>query len=348
MPVTTIAWHDNKIRLIDQTRLPTELFYLEIDEVETLLEAIVKLRVRGAPAIGVAAAFGVLLGLRQFDDSTSRTVFFTELESLIRRIKNTRPTAINLTWALNCMNKIAQRYQQESITIIKEKMLQQAQQIYQDDQNANRKLAKIGSSLIPDDAQIITHCNTGALATVDYGTALGTVFSAHAAGKKLHLWVDETRPLLQGARLNMWELQNEGIDCTLICDNMAAFVMAQHKIDLCIVGADRIVANGDTANKIGTYSLAVLAKFHQIPFYIAAPTNTFDLTLSQGDKIPIENRGAEEITNGFGRRTTPEGSKVFSPAFDITPAELITAIITEKGVIRPPFAVAIRLQLKKP
>lgn len=348
MPVTTIEWRDNKIRLVDQTRLPVEFVYQEIADVESLMEAIVQLRIRGAPAIGVAAAFGVLLGINKFDAASSKLEFFSTLNEVVEKIKNTRPTAVNLAWALNCMAAVAQKNHDQSISEIKKKLLHEAQRIYREDQKINRRLAEFGAELIPDTAQIITHCNTGALATVDYGTALGAVFAAHASGKKIHVWVDETRPLLQGARLNMWELQNEGIDCTLICDNMAAMVMTRHPIDLCIVGADRIVANGDTANKIGTYSLAVLAKHHGIPFYVAAPTSTFDLELKIGADIPIEMRGSAEITDGFGRRTAPEKSKVYSPAFDITPADMITAIITEKGILRPPYDRTISVELKNP
>ena len=348
MPVTTIEWCEDKIRLIDQTRLPMELVHIEIEDVETLMEAIVSLRVRGAPAIGVAAAFGVLLGVKRFDATSDKNEFYSELATIIKKINNTRPTAVNLAWALNCMAMVAQKLREQSVPEIKNRLLSEAQRIYREDQNINRKLAGYGAALIPEDAQIITHCNTGALATVDYGTARGACLPAHHSEKKVHVWVDETRPLLQGARLNMWELQNEGIDCTLICDNMAAMVMARHPIDLCIVGADRIVANGDTANKIGTYSLAVLARHHGIPFYVAAPTSTFDLTLSTGADIPIEMRGEAEITNGFGRRTAPEKSKDYAPAFDVTPAGLISANITERGVIRPPYPESLAVKLKKP
>ncbi|KAA3619955.1 MAG: S-methyl-5-thioribose-1-phosphate isomerase [Calditrichaeota bacterium] len=348
MPVTSISWQSNILRIIDQTKLPNELVYLDIADIPTLVEAIMKLRVRGAPAIGVAAAFGVVIGVQDYEDDASKKTFFSLLDSTVQQLRNTRPTAVNLAWALESMREVAQKYHHESISAIKEKLLLKAKKIYTDDQAINRKLAKFGANLIQDNAQIITHCNTGALATVDYGTALGSLFYAHSCGKKMHVWVDETRPLLQGARLNMWELQNEGINCTLICDNTAAFVMQKNHIDLCIVGADRIAANGDTANKIGTYSLAVLAKYHKIPFYVAAPTSTFDPTLTSGNDIPIEERPKEEIIDSFGCRTAPQNSKVYSPAFDVTPHTLISAIITERGVINSPDTHSTLELLKKP
>ncbi len=340
MPVTTIAWDDGMIRMIDQTRLPGQLIYLEIRDIPTLAEAIRSLRVRGAPAIGVAAAFGLLLAAEQ-STATRPEAFFDELQETAELLRNTRPTAVNLGWALDHMLEAARAARAQGVTAMRTALRQKAMALYKNDQTVNRKLAEYGASLIPDPAEIITHCNTGALATVDYGTALGAVFTAHAQGKKVHVWVDETRPLLQGARLNMWELQHEGIPATLICDNTAAFVMARREISLCIVGADRIAANGDTANKIGTYALALAAKHHGVPFYIAAPCSTIDPAAASGEDIPVEERGADEIVNGFGRRTAPEGARVYAPAFDITPNELITAIITEKGVHTPPFTSSL-------
>ena len=340
MPVTTIAWDDGMIRMIDQTRLPGQLIYLEIRDIPTLAEAIRSLRVRGAPAIGVAAAFGLLLAAEQ-STAISPEAFFGELQETAELLRNTRPTAVNLGWALDHMLEAARAARAQGVTAMRTALRQKAMALYKNDQIVNRKLAEYGASLIPDPAEIITHCNTGALATVDYGTALGAVFTAHAQGKKVHVWVDETRPLLQGARLNMWELQHEGIPATLICDNTAAFVMARREISLCIVGADRIAANGDTANKIGTYALALAAKHHGVPFYIAAPCSTIDPAAASGKDIPVEERGADEIVNGFGRRTAPEGARVYAPAFDITPNELITAIITEKGVHTPPFTSSL-------
>ncbi len=339
MPVTTIEWVNQKIRMIDQTRLPLELVYLEIDDVEELAEAIKSLRVRGAPAIGIAAAFGLLLPLRTFQGDHRE--FFAVLESTASYLKRTRPTAVNLSWAIDQMLQTARAHQQEPIEAIKAALERKAMDLYEHDRQTNRRIAEMGEPLIPNPAGIITHCNTGALATVDYGTALGVLFCAHEKGKKLRVWVDETRPLLQGARLNMWELMQEGIEATLICDNMAAFVMKKFPIDLCIVGADRIARNGDTANKIGTYHLAVAARHHGIPFYVAAPVSTIDFNIEHGDQIPIEERPAKEITHGLGRQIAPNHAKVYSPAFDVTPNELITAIITEEGVLRPPFDEAI-------
>jgi methylthioribose-1-phosphate isomerase len=336
MPVTTIEWLDNKVKLIDQTKLPGELAHLHIDQVEVLGEAIKKLRVRGAPAIGIAGAFGVLVGVQHFDGE-DKGKFFSELDRVVTYLRGTRPTAVNLFWALARMRRTAEANKEKTISQIKQLLIAEAQKIFVEDQETCRDLGRQGAALISDPATIITHCNTGALATADFGTALGVLFTAHAQGKKLHVFVDETRPLLQGARLNMWELMQEGIACTLICDNAAAFVMQRQKIDCCIVGADRIARNGDTANKIGTYSLAVNAQKHGVPFYVAAPISTIDFSLATGREIPIEQRAAEEITEGFGRRTAPPNAVVYNPAFDVTPHELITAIITEAGVIRPSY-----------
>ncbi|MDZ7359186.1 MAG: S-methyl-5-thioribose-1-phosphate isomerase [candidate division KSB1 bacterium] len=336
MPVTTIEWIDYQVRLIDQTKLPAELVYLRIDEVETLGEAIKKLRVRGAPAIGIAAAFGVLLGVQRFDGE-DKNKFFAELARVITYLRGTRPTAVNLAWALERMRRTAEAHRHQTIAQIKKELFNEANKIFIEDQQTCRALGRHGAELVPNPAAIITHCNTGALATADFGTALGIIFTAHAQGKTLHVFVDETRPLLQGARLNMWELMQENIPCTLICDNTAAFVMQRQKIDCCIVGADRIARNGDTANKIGTYGLAVNAQKHGIPFYVAAPLSTIDFNIPSGEEIPIEERPAEEITEGFGRRTAPLNARVYNPAFDVTPNDLIAAIITEAGVVRPPY-----------
>jgi len=336
MPVTTIEWINDHVKMIDQTKLPEELAHLEIKDVRTLAEAIKSLRVRGAPAIGIAGAFGFLLGA-QNDLESDKDLFFKNLYDTEIFLRATRPTAVNLSWALKRMREAADASQHLSITQIKSRLAQEAQTIWEEDRTICRRLAEHGQALLKDGCNILTHCNTGALATADYGTAIGVVFAAHAAGKKLHVYVDETRPLLQGARLNTWELMNEGVEATLICDNTAAFVMQQGKVDCAIVGADRIAANGDTANKIGTYNVAVLAEKHQIPFYVAAPYSTIDFNISDGSQIPIEERAAEEVTNGFGRRTAPLNTKVYSPAFDVTPNDLITAIVTEQGIINPPF-----------
>lgn len=345
MPVTTIEWVDGKVRMIDQTKLPEELVYLEIDDVEILGEAIKSLRVRGAPAIGIAGAFGMVLGVQNFKGE-DKEAFFKRLIHTADYLNATRPTAVNLSWAINRMMKVAKETANKPISEIKQRLLQEALFIWQEDREICRRLGKHGAKIIQDGFRVLTHCNTGALATADYGTALGVIFAAKEAGKKVSVYADETRPLLQGARLNVWELMNEDIDVTLICDNTAAFVMQQKKIDCVIVGADRIARNGDTANKIGTYNLAVLAEKHKVPFYVAAPFSTIDFNIKDGSEIPIEERAPEEVTQGFGKRTAPEGSKVYSPAFDITPHELITALITEQGIIEPPFEQNLVKQAK--
>ncbi|HEX9653505.1 MAG TPA: S-methyl-5-thioribose-1-phosphate isomerase [bacterium] len=341
MPVTTIQWVNGKVQMIDQTRLPLELVYLDISDVEVLAEAIKKLRVRGAPAIGIAGAFGVILGVQNFQGE-DQAAFFKLLQQTADYLSTTRPTAVNLSWAVQRMKRVAEENHNLSVPDIKKRLLQEALTIWEEDRQTCRKLAEHGAQLIRDGFRILTHCNTGALATADYGTALGVVFTAKAQGKKVCVFADETRPLLQGARLNVWELMNEGIDVTLITDNTAAFVMQQRKVDCAIVGADRIAANGDTANKIGTYGVAVLAEKHGIPFYVAAPYSTIDFNIKNGSQIPIEERAPEEVTEGFGKRTAPPNTKVYSPAFDLTPHQLITAIITEHGVIEPPFDINLK------
>ncbi len=338
MPVTTIEWVNGKVRMIDQTRLPNELLYLEIDSVPVLAEAIKSLRVRGAPAIGIAGAFGMVLGVQHFEGE-DKTAFLQELKRVGEALNATRPTAVNLSWAIRRMLNVAEQNAHLSVPEIQARLLEEAQLIWEEDRKICRALGRHGAELLKDGCNVLTHCNTGALATADYGTALGVVFAAHEQGKKLHVFVDETRPLLQGARLNMWELMHEGIEATLITDNTAAFVMQQGKVDCVILGADRIAANGDTANKIGTYNVAVLAQKHGVPFYVAAPYSTIDFSLSDGSQIPIEERPPEEVTEGFGRRIAPEGARVYNPAFDLTPHDLITAIVTEKGVVPPPFDV---------
>ncbi len=341
MPVTTIEWCGNKVRMIDQTRLPAELVHLEITEVPVLGEAIKSLRVRGAPAIGIAGAFGVLLGIQHFEGE-DRGMFFERLRETADYLSGTRPTAVNLTWATKRMMARAEQNRDKTVPELKTMLRQEALTIWEEDRQTCRRLGKHGAELIKSGDAVLTHCNTGALATADYGTAIGVVFAAHAQGKKVHVYADETRPLLQGARLNTWELMNEGIDVTLICDNTAAFVMQQKKVDCVILGADRIAANGDTANKIGTYSVAVIAEKHNVPFYVAAPFSTVDFSIRNGSEIPIEERAADEVTEGFGRRTAPPGTRVYSPAFDVTPHELITAIVTENGIIYPPFDVNLK------
>ena len=336
MPVQTISWRDGKVKLIDQTKLPLELKYLELDDYRLLCEAIIHLRVRGAPAIGIAGALGVVLGVQRLAN-LNITEFVRKTEGIIDEIARTRPTAVNLFWALERMRKVLQTHTNNSIDRIKQLLLLEALEILTEDKKICRDMSNHGASLIKDNFTILTHCNAGALATADYGTALGVIYTAVKQGKKVKVFADETRPLLQGARLTTWELMQTKINVTLICDNTAAFVMQQGKIDCILVGADRIASNGDTANKIGTYNLAVLALYHHIPFYIVAPTSTLDLTIFSGNEIPIEERASAEVTTGFGGRIAPLGVKVYSPAFDVTPNNLITAIVTEHGIIYPPY-----------
>ena len=326
----TLEWVggvDGCLRLIDQTRLPTEVVRLDCRDVETLFEAIRNLRVRGAPAIGVAAAYGVCIAA-QGDDSNA-------LPIAIERLASSRPTAVNMFWALERMRNVVELSPGSTLSDLRARLLTEARAIHEVARRTCREIGRFGATLLADGASVLTHCNAGGLATSEYGTALAVMFAAHDDGKRLHVFVDETRPLLQGALLTAWELAERGIDATLICDSMAAQVMREGRVQAVIVGADRIAANGDVANKIGTYGVAVLAAAHGIPFYVAAPTSTFDRLLATGDAIPIEQRAAEEITHGFGRQTAPAGVAVYNPAFDVTPARLVTAIICERGIIQP-------------
>jgi len=337
MPVPTIEWVGDvsgHARMIDQTLLPNEYTLIDIRDVEAMWEAIKVLRVRGAPAIGVAAAFGTVIGV-QGSTAEAWEAFEADLAKATDYLATSRPTAVNLFWALGRMKRVAAENRHMTTQLLKERLLDEALAIWEEDKATCRAIGRHGAELVADGAGILTHCNAGGLATADYGTALAVMFAAHEQGKAIHVYADETRPLLQGARLTTWELMQAGIDVTLICDNMAAQVLREGRIDLVVVGADRIAANGDAANKIGTYGVAILAKEHGVPFYVAAPTSTFDLSLATGDEIPIEERGADEVTEGFGRRTAPEGVKVYSPAFDVTPARYIAALITERGLIQP-------------
>ena len=341
MAVSTIEWVDGRIRMIDQTLLPNEFKQIYCDDLPSVWEAIKSLRVRGAPAIGIAGALGAVIGIW---DSTANTydAFTAELKSATDYLATSRPTAVNLFWALDRITQTAQKNCHLQIPELKEVLLAEALKIIDEDKAMCRAIGQHGMALLNESDTILTHCNAGGLATSDYGTALAVMFSAHEAGKKIQVYADETRPLLQGARLTTWELMQAGIDVTLICDNMAAQVMKEGKIQCVIVGADRIAANGDTANKIGTYNVAILAEAHGLPFYVAAPTSTLDFALGTGAEIPIEQRAAEEVTEGFGKLTAPEGVKVYSPAFDVTPAALVTAIITEKGVARAPYIESLQ------
>ena len=337
MPEQTVRWAgglDGHIQIIDQTLLPTEFKVLALQTAEQVWEAIKVLRVRGAPAIGVAAGMGVVVGIRSAPDDEDEVL--ERVAKTADYLATSRPTAVNLFWALERMKRVADEHRGEGGAAIKQALLAEAKAIRDEDARMCRTIGQAGQHLITEGCGVLTHCNAGGLATAEYGTALAPMYRAHELGRTFRVYTDETRPLLQGARLTMWELGQAGIDCTLICDNMAAVVMRQGKVDLVIVGADRIAAGGDVANKIGTYGVAVLAKHHGVPFYVAAPSSTFDLSLDSGDAIPIEERGSEEVTHGFGRQTAPDGCKVYSPAFDVTPAELITGIITERGLIEKP------------
>jgi methylthioribose-1-phosphate isomerase len=322
------------LRLIDQTLLPTEYLEIELRDVPAVWEAIKSLRVRGAPAIGVAAAYGAVIGARSQGCETARVVRGA-LADAAASLRTSRPTAVNLFWALDRMEACVSDNGSGDGVVILDRLLAEARRIDEEDRAMCRAIGRHGAALVQPGQGILTHCNAGGLATADYGTALAVVFAAHEEGKALRVFADETRPLLQGARLTAWELARRGIPVTLICDNMAAQVMREKKVQMVVVGADRIASNGDTANKIGTYGVALLAKAHGIPFYVAAPSSTFDLSIADGTAIPIEQRDPREITHGFGRQTAPEGVDVYNPAFDVTPADLIAGIITEKGVIRP-------------
>ncbi len=340
----SVEWRDGKVILIDQARLPAEETYLTLTRPEEVAEAIAHMRVRGAPAIGVAAAMGVALAA---DPAATLEEARASVAAASELLAATRPTAVNLFWAIRRMREVlAEEY--PDAAALRAALACEAQAISRRQEEADRAIGRYGAELLPEHARVITHCNAGGLATVEYGTALGVIRAANEAGKIENVFVDETRPLLQGARLTAWELQQSGIPFTLICDNMAGFLMSRGEIDAAVVGADRIAANGDTANKIGTYPLAVLAARHGVAFYVAAPLSTFDLTLPDGSGIPIEERDPAEICGcACGTRgIAPAGVRVRNPAFDVTPAELITAIVTEAGVLKSPYTQAIRRMIE--
>jgi len=333
--VPTVQWHEGAVRLLDQSRLPETVAFLDCRDVEAVASAIRDLKVRGAPAIGVTAAMGVALGA-QIISATDYEPFAKELVGVCQRLAATRPTAVNLFWAIERMKQKLSASRGEPIAAIKATLLKESQAILEEDVALCKAMGRHGAELIQRGQTILTHCNAGALATAGYGTALGVIRAAWEQGKQIQVIADETRPVLQGARLTAWELMQDNIPVTLITDNMAGSLMCQGKINLCIVGADRIAANGDVANKIGTYSVAVLAKAHGIPFYVAAPYSTIDLQTKSGADIPIEQRNAQEVTTIHGSRpVAPTGVSVYNPAFDVTPAALITGIITERGVFTP-------------
>jgi methylthioribose-1-phosphate isomerase len=338
--IKTISWKNNTVILIDQNALPSAEKYVTCKSYNEVISSIKDLTVRGAPAIGVAAAMGAALGALHLP-LLSPKEFRRKCFAICDEIAKARPTARNLFWALERMKKRFDRAKHLNQRDVTDELIREARRICLEDIEINRQMGKHGAPLIAEGDNILTHCNAGALATAGYGTALGVIRAAHEQGKKLHVYVDETRPVLQGARLTTWELKKEKIPFTLITDNMAGFLMSQGKIDKIIVGADRIAANGDTANKIGTYSLSVLAQTHHIPFYVAAPLSTIDVSLKTGTTIPIEERKSEEVTHFRGVSIAPKETKVYNPAFDVTPAQYITAIITEKGILKKPYRASI-------
>jgi methylthioribose-1-phosphate isomerase len=338
-----VQWLGNKLKIIDQTQLPGKLAYLELRDYTEAVAAIKQMKVRGAPAIGVAAAYGIALGAWNIKAGT-RADFLKQLDKILKTFAAARPTAVNLFRAIDRMKVVAST---ADFAMIKQSLIDEAKKIHAEEEAATRRLSELGAGLIKDGFTIMTHCNAGSLATAGYGTALGVIKAAREQGKKLEVIATETRPLLQGACLTAWELMQEKIPITLITDSMAGYFMSRGQVNCVIVGADRIAANGDTANKIGTYTLAVLAKENDIPFYVAAPTSTIDLSLKSGDRIPIEERNPEEVTSIKGIRLAPRGVKAVNPAFDITPHKYIAAIITEKGIARKPYTTGLRRCLTK-
>ncbi|HEY6389733.1 MAG TPA: S-methyl-5-thioribose-1-phosphate isomerase [Bryobacteraceae bacterium] len=333
--IETIQWTEAGVVMIDQTKLPREETYVTCTDYKQVADAIKSMVIRGAPAIGVAAAMGIALGMQQAESAG-------EFDEICATLAGTRPTAVNLFWAIERMRRLFVELQDRPIPEIRARLKAEAQQIRLEDIAINECIGKNGAALIPDGKTVLTHCNAGALATAGYGTALGVIRAAVAAGKKIDVFADETRPFLQGARLTVWELQHDNIAATLITDNMAGHFLHSGRIGCVVVGADRIAANGDVANKIGTYSVAVLAKENNVPFYVAAPISTLDQNLASGDEIPIEQRAAEEVTHLFGVPVAPSGTTVENPAFDVTPHRYVSAIVTERGVARPPYLESLR------
>jgi methylthioribose-1-phosphate isomerase len=336
--IKAVEWLDGKLRILDQTRLPREQVFADLDDYRDVVLAIKEMKVRGAPAIGVAAAYGIALGAAGIK-TAKKDEFLAQLDQVMQALAASRPTAVNLFRAIDRMKKVAEG---GGAADIKKSLIHEAKRIHQEEIAATEKLSRLGAELIRDGFTVLTHCNTGPLATAGYGTAFGVIKAAKEQGKKVNVFAAETRPLLQGARLTTWELMQEGIPVTLITDSMAGYFMKRGEIDCVIVGADRIAGSGHTANKVGTYTLAVLANAHGIPFYVAAPTTTIDFSLTSGYQIPIEERSPEEVTHIRGIRIAPEGVRAANPAFDITPPGYITAIITDKGIIRAPYAEGLK------
>ena len=339
--VQTLQWTDSGVRFIDQTKLPTEEAYVTCKTYQQVADAIRNMVVRGAPAIGVAAAMGIALGIK---NSKAETVgeLKPEFDKICDAIGNTRPTAVNLFWAIRRMREKFEQLRVRPLPQLKQALIEEAQRMHAEDIAGNQAMGRHGATLMPASGGVLTHCNAGALATCGYGTALGVIRAAVEQGKKLHVYADETRPFLQGSRLTAWELMKDAIPTTVISDNMAGAMMKQGKIGAIVVGADRIAANGDVANKIGTYTLAVLAKEHGIPFYVAAPFSTVDLDTLDGNSIPIEQRNPREVTHIAGKQMVPDGTEVENPAFDVTPAKYVSAIVTEKGIARAPYGESLR------
>jgi methylthioribose-1-phosphate isomerase len=338
--IQTVEWTDAGVRFIDQTKLPTEEVYVTCKTYQQVADVIRNMVVRGAPAIGVSAAMGVALGVKN-SKAESIGELKQEFDEICKAIGETRPTAVNLFWAIRRMREKFDLLRVRPLPQLKQAMVEEAQRMHAEDIAANRAMGRHGATLLPAIGGVLTHCNAGALATCGYGTALGVIRAAVEQGKKIHVFADETRPFLQGSRLTAWELMKDGIPTTVISDNMAASMMSKGKIGAVVVGADRIAANGDVANKIGTYGVAVLAKEHGIPFYVAAPFSTIDLDTPDGSKIPIEQRNAKEVTHIAGKQMVPDGVEVENPAFDVTPAKYVTAIVTERGVARAPYGESL-------
>lgn len=337
----SLAWNKGKVRFLDQTRLPADEIYVETEDENRICSAIKDLAIRGAPLIGIASAYAVALAANRCGASTSSAIS-SYFDKIINLLAGTRPTAVNLFWALNRQKKVIEENKSRGLEVLKAMLLEEAQRIHEEDAAMCVAIGKLGADLLPNAASVLTHCNTGSLATGGIGTALGIIRTSWEQHKLKHVYIDETRPLLQGARLTSWELGNDGIPSTLLTDNAAGFLMQQGMVNVVVVGADRIAANGDVANKVGTYSLAVLARHHGIPMYVAAPTSTIDFEMNDGKGIPIEQRNSKEVTESFGKKVAPDHTVVYSPAFDITPADLVSAIVTEKGVLTKPFEKSIR------
>ncbi len=342
--IQTLEWTESGVVFIDQTKLPTEEVYVTCTTHQQVADVIRNMVVRGAPAIGVAAAMGIALGVKN-SKATNAADLKKDFDQICEAIRQTRPTAVNLFWAIRRMTEKFETLRPRTIAEIRQAqqvMIEESQRMHAEDIAANQAMGRHGATLMPSSGGVLTHCNAGALATAGYGTALGVIRAAVEAGKKIHVYADETRPFLQGSRLTAWELMKDGIPTTVISDNMAGVMMQQGKIGAIVVGADRIAANGDVANKVGTYTVAILAKEHGIPFYVAAPISTVDLATPDGSKIPIEQRNAREVTHIAGKRMTPDGVEIENPAFDVTPAKYVTAIITERGIARAPYENSLR------